>query len=112
MEPHASGLRALTVPSTAVTDFALVCEKYAQLIAANGGTVLTSAVVVGIHRSAQEIVVETGKGAFATSSQINCAGLNSDRIARMAGDDPGIMIVPFRGEYYDLIPSVRPWFEH
>lgn len=108
MEPHASGLRALVVPSTGVTDFAQVCEKYAQLIAALGGTVLTSAGVAGIRRSAQEIVVETGKGAFATSSLINCAGLYSDRIARMAGDDPGIMIVPFRGEYYDLIPERVP----
>jgi L-2-hydroxyglutarate oxidase LhgO len=104
-EPHATGLQALLVPSTGVTDYALVCEKYAQLIVANGGTVRTSAAVTGIKRSNQEIVVETDTGAFATSSVINCAGLYSDRIARMAGDDPGIMIVPFRGEYYDLTPE-------
>jgi L-2-hydroxyglutarate oxidase len=104
-EPHAGGLQALLVPSTGVTDYALVCEKYAQLIVANGGTVRTSVAVTGIKRSAQEIVVETNTGAFATSSVINCAGLYSDRIARMAGDDPGIMIVPFRGEYYDLTPE-------
>ena len=105
VEPHASRLQALFVPSTGVTDYALVCEKYAQLIVANGGTVRTSVAVTGIKRSAQEIVVETSMGAFATSSVINCAGLYSDRIARMAGDDPGIMIVPFRGEYYDLTPE-------
>jgi len=105
IEPHASGMQALVVPSTGVTDYALVCEKYAELIAARGGTVQTSAAVRGIRRSAQEIVVETSKGAFATNSVINCAGLYSDRIARMAGDDPGIMIVPFRGEYYDLTPE-------
>jgi len=102
IEPHATGLQGLVVPSTGVTDYALVCEKYAQLITANGGTVRTSAAVTGIQRSAQEIVVETSKGAFGTNSLINCAGLYSDRIARLAGDDPGIMIVPFRGEYYDL----------
>jgi len=105
LEPHASGIRALVVPSTGITDYALVCDKYAQLIAANGGTVMTSAAVSGIHRATGEIVVETGKGAFATKSAINCAGLYSDRVARMAGDDPGIMIVPFRGEYYDLVPE-------
>jgi L-2-hydroxyglutarate oxidase len=105
VEPHASGLQALFVPSTGVTDYALVCEKYAQLIVANGGTVRTSVAVTGIKRFAQEIVVETSTGAFATSSVINCAGLYSDRIARMAGDDPGIIIVPFRGEYYDLTPE-------
>ena len=81
LEPHASGLQALLVPSTGVTDYALVCEKYAQLIVASGGTVRTSVAVTGIQRSAQEIVVETNTGAFATSAVINCAGLYSDRIA-------------------------------
>jgi L-2-hydroxyglutarate oxidase len=101
IEPHASGLKALLVPSTGVTDYALVCAKYAELIAENG-EVLTSAPATGIRRSASEIVVETPRGAFATDALINCAGLHSDRISRMAGDDPGVMIVPFRGEYYEL----------
>ena len=57
LEPHASGLQALLVPSTGVTDYALVCEKYAQLIVASGGTVRTSVAVTGIQRSPQEIVV-------------------------------------------------------
>ena len=108
IEPHASGLQALVVPSTGVTDYALVCEKYAQLIVANGGTVRTSAAVTGIRRSVQEIVIETSQGAFATNAMINCAGLHSDRIARLAGDNPGIMIVPFRGEYYDLTTERAP----
>ena len=105
IEPHARGLQALVVPSTGITDFAMVCRKYAQLIAHGGGTVRTSAAVSAIRRSKQEIVVETGKGAFATKSLINCAGLHSDRMARLAGDDPGILVVPFRGEYYDLTPE-------
>jgi (S)-2-hydroxyglutarate dehydrogenase len=102
IEPHASGLQALVVPQTGVTDYARVCEKYAELIAAAGGTIFTGAGVTAIRRSEREIVVETPRGAFATDSLINCAGLFSDRIARLAGDDPGVMIVPFRGEYYDL----------
>ena len=105
IEPHASGLEALVVPSTGVTDFALVCEKYAELVSAGGGTVLTSAAVTGIRRLPSEIVVETPRGSFSTKSLINCAGLFSDRISRMAGDEPGVMIVPFRGEYYDLVPE-------
>ncbi len=105
IEPHASGLQALVVPSTGTTDYTLVCEKYAELISARGGTVLTSAPAAGIKRLPNEIVVETPRGAFSTSALINCAGLFSDRIARMAGDDPGVMIIPFRGEYYDLIPE-------
>jgi (S)-2-hydroxyglutarate dehydrogenase len=105
IEPHASGLRALVVPSTGVTDYALVCEKYAELISAGGGTVLLSAGATGIRRMPGEIVVETSKGAFSTNTLINCAGLFSDRISRMSGDDPGVVIVPFRGEYYDLVPE-------
>src|SRR6202795_2497663 len=82
-----------------------MCEKYAELISPRGGAVLISAAATGIRRLASEIVVETSRGAFSTSALINCAGLFSDRIARMAGDDPRVMIVPFRGEYYDLIPE-------
>ncbi len=103
LEPHASGLRALLVPSTGITDYAVVCEKYAELISASGGTVLTSAAATGIRRNTNEIVVETSRGAFATSALINCAGLFSDRISRMAGDKPSARIIPFRGEYYDLV---------
>lgn len=105
IEPHATGLRALVVPSTGVTDYALVCATYAELIAAAGGTVLTSARATAIRRSSDEITIETTQGAFSTRALINCAGLHSDRISRMAGDAPGVMIVPFRGEYYDLSPE-------
>jgi L-2-hydroxyglutarate oxidase len=105
IEPHASGLGALVVPSTGITDYAAVCRKYAELISAGGGTVLTSAAATGVRRGTGEIVVESSKGAFSTTALINCAGLFADRISRMAGDDPGVMIVPFRGEYYDLVPE-------
>jgi L-2-hydroxyglutarate oxidase LhgO len=105
LEPHASGLQALVVPSTGITDYAQVCEKYAELISASGGMVLTSAAATGIRRDANEIVVETTRGAFSATSLINCAGLFSDRISRMAGDEPSARIIPFRGEYYDLIPE-------
>lgn len=105
IEPHASGARALLVPSTGITDYAAVCDKYAELISAQGGAILASTAVIGLKRHADEIVVETTRGAFSAASLINCAGLFSDRIARMAGDDPQVMIVPFRGEYYHLIPE-------
>jgi L-2-hydroxyglutarate oxidase LhgO len=105
IEPNAAGLRALVVPSTGITDYALVCEKYAELIAASGGEVKTAAPATAIQRSSSEITVETSQGAFSTTALINCAGLYSDRISRMAGNDPGVMIVPFRGEYYDITPE-------
>ena len=105
IEPHASGVGALFLASTGVTDYALVSEKYAQLTAARGATILTSAEVSGIHRRPDEIIVQTRRGAFSTRHLINCAGLFSDRISRMAGDEPPVMIVPFRGEYQALAPA-------
>src|SRR6266851_8610 len=105
IEPHAAGLQALLVPSTGVTDYVAVCQKYAELISGAGSTILTSALVTGLKHFPDEIVVETSPGAFTTTYAINCAGIFSDRISRMAGDDPQVMIVPFRGEYYDLIPE-------
>ena len=105
IEPNASGLRALVVPATGITDYAAVCDKYAEIITARGETILTSTEVTGIKRYGDEITVETSRGAFSGKSLINCAGLFSDRISRMAGDDPQVMIVPFRGEYYDLVPE-------
>ena len=105
LEPHAAGLQALLVPSTGITDYAAVCEKYAELITRQGATVLCSAPAQAIKCWANEMVVETPQGAFSASALINCAGLYSDRICRMSGDDPGVMIVPFRGEYYDLVPE-------
>ena len=105
IEPHASGLRALVVPSTGITDYSAVCEKYAELLRAAGGTILTSTAVTGLRDLESEVVVETSGPVFSTTSLINCAGLFSDRIARMAGGKPDVMVVPFRGEYYDLIPQ-------
>jgi (S)-2-hydroxyglutarate dehydrogenase len=105
IEPHASGLRALLVPSTGITDYLAVCGKYAELVSAQGGTILTSTAVTGLKRRGDEIVAETAEGAFSAAFLINCAGLFSDRISRMAGDEPQVMIVPFRGEYYHLIPE-------
>jgi (S)-2-hydroxyglutarate dehydrogenase len=105
IEPHANGLQALVVPSTGVTDYAQVSEKYAELISASGGTILTSATGAAIRQRADEIVVECARGEFSTKWLINSTGLFSDRVCRMAGDDPGVMIVPFRGEYYELVPE-------
>jgi (S)-2-hydroxyglutarate dehydrogenase len=106
IEPHATGVRALWVPTTGITDFAAVARKYVELIEAAGGKVLVAAKVVGIRR-AEGTVVETRAGAFRAKMVVNCAGLYSDRIALMAGADPGVRIIPFRGEYYQLAESHR-----
>jgi (S)-2-hydroxyglutarate dehydrogenase len=105
IEPHAMGIRALVVPATGITDYTAVCEKYAELIIRQGGTILTSTQVTGLKNLPAETAVETSGPSFTTKYLINCAGLFSDRIARMAGGNSETIIVPFRGEYYDLIPQ-------
>jgi L-2-hydroxyglutarate oxidase len=102
IEPHVGGVGALLVPSTGITDYAAVTAKYAEIAAARGAEVKTGAGVVGFDVSGNEVVVRTRAGDFSARYVVNCAGLYSDRVARMAGDDPGMMLVPFRGEYYDL----------
>jgi L-2-hydroxyglutarate oxidase len=67
--------------------------------------VQTETEVTGLVRRGGETVVETNQGAFLARYAINCAGLHSDRVSRMAGQKPDVMIVPFRGEYYDLVPE-------
>lgn len=105
IEPHAQGVGALLVPSTGITNYAAVSEKYVELMRAQGGSLRTKAEVRGIRRSNGEFVVETGAGAFPAKYLVNCAGLYSDRISQMAGVEPEVRIVPFRGEYYDLVPE-------
>ena len=107
IEPHSSGIRALHVPGTGITDYVAVARQYASIVHASGGTIVTGARATGIVRRNGETIVETTKGDFATRFAINCGGLQSDRIARMAGSEPGVIIVPFRGEYYDIVPERR-----
>jgi L-2-hydroxyglutarate oxidase len=103
IEPHCGGAGWLHVPGTGITDYVAVCEKYAELLVGHGGTVSTGTEVTGIGRKNGEIVVETTRGSMRTKYLINCAGLHSDRVSRMAKEKTEVTIVPFRGEYFDLV---------
>ncbi len=105
VEPHAAGIAALHVPETAITDYPAVAQGFARRIEALGGRVVTGARVTGVRRDGPGLVVETARGAFAASLLVNCAGLQSDRVARLCGVEPGVRICPFRGEYYELVPE-------
>ena len=102
IEPHSAGMRALHVPGAAIIDYSEVARKLADLIRARGGEVRTGTRVTGIREDGDALVVETSGGAWRTKYLISCAGLHSDRVARMEGGDPGTRIVPFRGEYYEI----------
>jgi L-2-hydroxyglutarate oxidase LhgO len=102
MEPHADGMCALHVPSTGIVDYSEVAKKYAQLIELAGGEIVLRAKVVGLHDDGNANIVETTAGTFRAGYVINCAGLYSDIITRMAGCQTDLAIIPFRGKYYEV----------
>ncbi len=102
IEPICRGVAALHVPGAAITDYGEVASALAGIVGRDGGQVRTDARVVGVRDSGGEVVLETTVGPLTARFAINCAGLQSDRIARLAGARPGVVIVPFRGEYYEL----------
>jgi len=106
-EPHAAGIAALLVPETGIADYPGVTNALAKLVAAAGGAVALGARVTAIARETGGLVVETARGRVRCRHLINCAGLRSDRVARLAGVDPGLRIVPFRGDYYELVAARR-----
>ena len=105
IEPHASGIQALHVPGTGITDYVAVAKKFAEIVVDNGGEVITGTKVTAILRRGREIVVETTNGPFPTRYVMNCAGLHSDRICKLDRTQTNMVIVPFRGEYYEIIPE-------
>lgn len=112
VEPYVAGLEALRVPITGIADFPGVTEAYARLVLEAGSEVRTGARVYDVKRDGAELVVETLAGPVRARNLVNCAGLQSDRIARLCGLDPGVQIIPFRGEYYELVPEQQHLVRH
>ncbi|WKX71194.1 L-2-hydroxyglutarate oxidase [Streptomyces sp. XD-27] len=108
-EPHVRGLAAIHVGSTGVCDFKAVASRLAGLAEDAGASVRYGSEVRAIGRRPSAVAVRTADGTvLRAGALVNCAGLHCDRIARLAGDDPGMRIVPFRGEYYELAPPRAP----
>ena len=105
IEPHASGVAGLHSPTTAITDYRAVAAAFADDVRAAGGSVVCGAAVRRITPGQASVRVETEEDTFDLDLLILCAGLQSDRVARLAGDHPDPAIVPFRGEYYRLRPE-------
>ena len=105
IEPHAAGIRGIHVPSTGIVDYGNVAEKYAELITSRGGDLLLSHHVTALKRIGGKTVIETSRGHVEAKFVINCAGLFSDRVSRMANAKLDLTIVPFRGEYYQVSPD-------
>jgi L-2-hydroxyglutarate oxidase LhgO len=107
LEPEAAGIAAIHIPEAGVVDFAQVARRLAELIEAQGSKIVTCARAFGIRRDSDCAIVQTTAGEFAAEQIVNCAGLHSDRVTRLSGVRPSAMIVPFRGEFYELRPEAH-----
>lgn len=104
-EPHVAGSAGLWVKETGIVDYRQVCEKFAEIITAGGGDIHLNSRVKKVKKSGQELILRSGSSEVRCRNLVNCAGLHSDRVARLCGVKPGLQIIPFRGEYYKLIPE-------
>ncbi len=107
LEPCATGLAALKVPSTGIVDFVGVAGAIAKMISGEGGELRVGSEVTGISETGDRVELRTSDDSIRARVLINCAGLHSDRVAALAGVETRARIVPFRGEYYDLAPGSR-----
>lgn len=105
IEPHVAGLAGLHVPQTGIVDYIQTTQILARLASEAGALVHTEACLKKVHRAANELTLETTGETYRCRYLINCAGLHADRVARLCDVDPGLRIVPFRGEYYQLVPE-------
>jgi (S)-2-hydroxyglutarate dehydrogenase len=104
-EPHVHAVAALHVPSTGIIDYGAVCQALVRRLRAAGATLALGSTVLGGARSGGRWVVHTSSGDLPADVVVNCAGLQSDLVARRLGAAPPARIVPFRGEYYSLKPD-------
>jgi len=101
-EPHVSGTAGLFVPQTGIVDFLQVTNSYAKIIKGAGGEIETNCRFISVSNSGEELILRTTRGDIKSKFLVNCGGLYSDRIAKACGVNPGLQIIPFRGEYFKL----------
>lgn len=106
-EPHVRGIAGIHVPSTGIIDYSKVSNKLAELIEQQNGQIKYGTAVTAISENADDVEIETNNKTYRGRYLINCAGLQSDRIAELAGYHLDLKIVPFRGEYYKFVEEKR-----
>lgn len=112
IEPHVSGLAAIRVPAAGIVDYQEVCRAYGRVITMGGGEIKVGERVVSIKHELGRVVLTTRNDVFEAKFIVNCAGLYSDRVAQMDRLADDLKIVPFRGEYYELVPEKRHLVKH
>lgn len=108
LEPHAAGIEAIHVPDTGIVDYVEVCEVLASVVSEAGAEFGFGDRVTAVENRDTEVRVTTTSGDFTAKLLINCGGLQSDKVAELdAAIDDGTHIVPFRGEYYEVVEGRR-----
>jgi L-2-hydroxyglutarate oxidase len=102
LEPHATGIQAIHVPSAGIVDYARVCERLAEIVCERHGHIEANSRVSSIEQSSALVTADVGGKKWTANILVNCAGLHSDRVTRQSGCKPSARIVPFRGEYFVL----------
>jgi L-2-hydroxyglutarate oxidase len=102
VEPHCAGIEGIWVPQTGIVDYVAVSKKYAELFVNLGGEIQFDQRVQSIINKGNETIVQTQTKEFYTQKVINCAGLYSDKVAKMTDPTVDVQILPFRGEYYSI----------
>jgi len=105
IEPYSAGVKAILSPNTGIIDYFEVSQAYATRMRENGGDLLTNVEVISMENRDNLVYINTTSGTVAAKYVLNCAGLHADTVARMMGVDVGVKIVPFRGEYFSIIPE-------
>ena len=101
-EPHVNGIDGLFVPQTGIVDYVQVTRKMAEIFRARGGEIKLGTPISRIRKEGSGYLLEAGHNSFSAGALVSCAGLHADRVARLAGLQPAMQIVPFRGEYFRL----------
>jgi L-2-hydroxyglutarate oxidase len=107
LEPAVAGIKAIHVPESGIVDYVQVCERLALRMRERDGQIITNARVTGMRQQAGKIVVQSLADDFTVDYVVNCAGLYSDRVTALSGQQPDVKIVPFRGEYYTVKPQAE-----
>ena len=112
IEPHVQGIAALRVPYTGIIDYVALAEKYAEKIKETGGEIYLEEKVLDIRPAQAGSTVVTDKQDFETCWVVNCGGLYSDKLAKKTSDAVNLKIIPFRGEYFKLVPEKEYLVKH
>jgi L-2-hydroxyglutarate oxidase len=109
IEPHCAAIKGIWVPQAGIIDFRVVANTLAELIRQQGGDIITGFEVKRIEEAKKSLILHADHRRIETGYAIGCAGLYSDRLAKMAGLKPPHQIVPFRGEFYQLTPEATSY---